>query len=105
MALSAVIALVSGPPALTKLSIAIVSIAVLHMAEVTFLSPKIIGSKVGLHPLLIILSLLIFMYFLGFVGLLIAVPTTALTILFVRDWETRRRGTNSPSGESSTTAL
>ncbi len=92
MALSAVIALFSDPPVLTKLAIAVVSIAVLHMAEVTFLSPKIIGSKVGLHPLLIILSLLIFMYFLGFVGLLIAVPTTALIILFVRDWEARRRG-------------
>jgi predicted PurR-regulated permease PerM len=92
MALSAVIALVSEPPVLTKLAIALVSISILHMAEVTFLSPKIIGSKVGLHPLLIILSLLIFMYFLGFVGLLIAVPTTALVILFVRDWEARRRG-------------
>jgi len=44
-----------------------------------------------MHPLLIILSLLIFMYFLGFIGLLIAVPTTALVILFVRDWEARRR--------------
>jgi predicted PurR-regulated permease PerM len=92
MALSAVIALFSDPPVLTKLAIALVSIAILHMAEVTFLSPKIIGSKVGLHPLLIILSLLIFMYFLGFIGLLIAVPTTALVILFIRDWEARRRG-------------
>jgi predicted PurR-regulated permease PerM len=92
MALSAVIALFSEPPVLTKLAVAIVSISILHMAEVTFLSPKIVGSKVGMHPLLIILSLLIFMYFLGFIGLLIAVPTTALVILFVRDWEARRRG-------------
>jgi predicted PurR-regulated permease PerM len=100
MALSAVIALVSEPPVLTKLAIALVSISILHMAEVTFLSPKIIGSKVGLHPLLIILSLLIFMYFLGFVGLLIAVPTTALVILFIRDWEARRRGTFPPEATS-----
>jgi predicted PurR-regulated permease PerM len=92
MGLSAIIALFSDPPVLTKLSIALVTIAILHMGEVTFLSPKIIGSKVGMHPLLIILSLLIFMYFLGFIGLLIAVPTTALVILFVRDWEARRRG-------------
>jgi predicted PurR-regulated permease PerM len=92
MGLSAVIALFSEPPVLTKLAIALVSIAILHMGEITFLSPKIIGSKVGMHPLLIILSLLIFMYFLGFIGLLIAVPTTALVILFIRDWEARRRG-------------
>ncbi|MGD0589824.1 MAG: AI-2E family transporter [Bacteroidota bacterium] len=92
MALSALVALFSEPPVLTKLAVALVSISILHMAEVTFLSPKIVGSKVGMHPLLIILSLLVFMYFLGFIGLLIAVPTTALVILFVRDWEARRRG-------------
>jgi predicted PurR-regulated permease PerM len=45
------------------------------------------------------------MYFLGFVGLLIAVPTTALIILFVRDWESRRRGTNVQPGKSSSAAL
>jgi predicted PurR-regulated permease PerM len=100
MGLSAVIALFSEPPVLTKLAIAVVSIAILHMGEVTFLSPKIIGSKVGMHPLLIILSLLIFMYFLGFIGLLIAVPTTALVILFVRDWEARRRGETPMQNES-----
>jgi predicted PurR-regulated permease PerM len=92
MILSVIVALFSDPPVLLKLSIAVATISLLHMAEVTFLSPKIIGSKVGLHPLLIILSLLVFMYFLGFVGLLIAVPTTALIILFVRDWEERKRG-------------
>jgi predicted PurR-regulated permease PerM len=105
MVLSALVALVSDPPVLIKLSIAVVSIGVLHMAEVTFLSPKIIGSKVGLHPLLIILSLLIFMYFLGFVGLLIAVPTSALIILFVRDWEARKRGVIPRSNFSSKSKL
>jgi predicted PurR-regulated permease PerM len=105
MALSAVIALFSEPPVLTKLAIALVTISILHMAEVTFLSPKIIGSKVGVHPLLIILSLLIFMYFLGFIGLLIAVPTTALVILFVRDWEARRRGGIPHPSESSKAGL
>lgn len=92
MGLSSIIALFSDPPVWPKFAIALGTIALLHMAEVVFLSPKIIGSKVGLHPLLIILSLLIFMYFLGFIGLLIAVPTTALVILFVRDWEAHRHG-------------
>ncbi len=96
MVLSAIIALVSDPPVLIKVAIALVSISVLHLVEVTFLSPKIIGSKVGMHPLLIILSLLIFMYFIGFVGLLIAVPTIALVILFVKEWENKKRGIISP---------
>jgi len=101
MVLSGVIALFSDPPVLLKLIVAVTSIAALHMAEVTFISPKIIGNKVGLHPLLIILSLLVFMYFIGFVGLLIAVPVTALTILFIRDWEARRRGEIPHPNESS----
>jgi predicted PurR-regulated permease PerM len=90
--LSAIVAVFSDPPVLPKLAFAVGSIGLLHITEVVFLSPKIVGSKVGLHPLLMILSLLIFMYFLGFVGLLIAVPTTALIILFVREWEARKRG-------------
>ncbi len=68
------------------------SIGILHLLEVTLLSPRIVGSRVGLHPLLIILSLLVFAYFLGFVGLLIAIPVTALIILGVREWEASRRG-------------
>ncbi len=92
MALSVFVATFSGPPVVPKVIFALASVWLLHIVELVFLSPRIVGSKVGLHPLLIILSLLIFMYFLGFVGLLIAVPTTALIILFVREWEARRRG-------------
>lgn len=92
LVISAIIALFSNPPALIKVAIAVSSISLLHMVEITFLSPKILGSKVGLHPLLIILAMLVFMYFLGIIGLFIAVPVTALIILFVQDWEARRRG-------------
>jgi predicted PurR-regulated permease PerM len=91
MALSAIVATFGEPPILPKVVFALGSIGFLHLLEVVFLSPRIVGGKVGLHPLLIILSLLVFMYFLGFIGLLIAVPATALILLFVRDWEARRR--------------
>ncbi len=92
MVLSAVVALFSDPPVMQKLIFAVSSVAILHLLEVMFLSPRIVGGKVGLHPLLIILSLLIFSYFLGFVGLLIAIPMTALIILLVREWEAFKRG-------------
>lgn len=103
MVLSAIVATFSDPPVLLKLALAVGSIGFLHIIEVVLLSPKIVGSKVGLHPLIIILSLLLFMYFLGIVGLLIAVPTTALIILFVRDWEARKRGFIPHSRESAAT--
>ncbi len=92
MVLSAVVALFSEPPVMQKMILAVSGIGVLHLFEVTFLAPRIVGGKVGLHPLLIIFSLLVFSYFLGFVGLLIAIPVTALLILLVREWEAYRRG-------------
>ncbi|MBI4418563.1 MAG: AI-2E family transporter [Ignavibacteriales bacterium] len=92
MILSGVLAAFSDPPALPKILSAVFSVGVLHLLEVTLLSPRIVGSRVGLHPLLIILALLLFAYFLGFVGVLIAIPVTALMILAVREWEAVRKG-------------
>ncbi len=91
MVVSAIVAFFSDPPVMGKVIFALLSIGALHLAEVTFLSPRIVGDKVGLHPLLIILSLLVFMHFLGFVGLLIAIPASALIVQFVREWERLRR--------------
>ncbi len=42
------------------------------------LTPKFVGESVGLHPLAVIFSLLIFGSILGFTGLLIAIPITAI---------------------------
>lgn len=92
MLLSAIVAAFSEPPVLPKVISAITSIGILHLLEVMLLGPRIIGSKIGLHPLVIILSLLIFSYFLGFIGLLIAVPSSALIILSIRAWEAHKRG-------------
>jgi len=92
MVLGAFVALFSEGDILQKVVLAVSTIAVLHLLEVAFLSPRIVGRSVGLHPLLIILSLLVFAFFLGFIGLLIAVPVTALAIMFVREWEAQRRG-------------
>jgi predicted PurR-regulated permease PerM len=41
------------------------------------LSPRLVGAKVGLHPVWMMFSLLAFGYLLGFIGLLIAVPLAA----------------------------
>ncbi|MEP0823836.1 MAG: AI-2E family transporter [Ignavibacterium sp.] len=92
MILSGLVAALSDPPVLSKVLSAVFSVGILHLLEVTLLSPRIVGSRVGLHPLLIILALLVFASFLGFVGLLIAIPVTALLILGVREWEAVRKG-------------
>lgn len=49
-----------------------------------FLSPQIVGSKIGLHPVWLIFSLLVFSYLFGFLGLLVAVPVAAAIGVLVR---------------------
>jgi predicted PurR-regulated permease PerM len=48
------------------------------------LSPKLVGAKVGLHPVWMMFSLLAFSYLLGFVGLLIAIPLAASIAVLLR---------------------
>jgi predicted PurR-regulated permease PerM len=58
----------------------------LHVIETYIIGPRIIGQGIGVPPLLMILALLVFGYFFGFVGLLIAVPTTGVILLFVNEY-------------------
>ena len=48
--------------------------------EQSVLTPNILSYQVGLHPLLVLFSLLTFGLFLGVFGLLIAVPLTAILV-------------------------
>lgn len=49
-----------------------------------FLSPQIVGSKIGLHPVWLIFALFVFSYLFGFVGMLVAVPVAAAFGVLVR---------------------
>ena len=56
---------------------------VVHMLENWILAPKIVGTKTGLHPVSVVLSILVWGHLLGFIGVLLAVPlTSTLTVLF-----------------------
>jgi len=61
----------------------------LHMLEIYIVSPRIIGQSIGIPPILMILALLVFGYFLGFVGMLIAVPATGVMMLFLAEYRKR----------------
>ncbi len=52
--------------------------------EGNFLSPKLVGGSIGLHPVWMMFSLFAFSYLFGFVGLLLAVPMAAAMGVFVR---------------------
>jgi len=48
-----------------------------QMVEGNFLSPKLVGGSVGLHPVWLMFALFAFGYLFGFVGMLLAVPLAA----------------------------
>jgi predicted PurR-regulated permease PerM len=52
--------------------------------ESWWLTPKLVGERVGLHPVVVILALLVFGNLLGFVGVLLALPLAAVTIVLLR---------------------
>ncbi len=57
--------------------------------EGNFLSPRLVGHSIGLHPVFMMLALLGFSYVFGFLGLLLAVPLAATTGVLVRHGLTR----------------
>jgi len=63
----------------------VVGVFILGQAlEGNFLTPRLVGGRVGLHPVWIIFALLAGGTLFGFVGLLLAVPTAALIGVLVR---------------------
>jgi predicted PurR-regulated permease PerM len=79
-----VIAVVSGNVGFSLLTIAIVY-GGSQALEGTVISPRIVGDSVGLHPVWVVLALAVAGYFLGFVGLLMAVPlAVAVKLLVIR---------------------
>jgi len=97
LVVSSIVASFSGEPVGLKVLGVVILYLSQKLLEATVFGPKIIGGQVGLHPVLLILCLLVFGYFMGFVGLLIAVPATALIIEFVRGWDAGRKR-HTPSG-------
>lgn len=52
--------------------------------DTAVLSPRLVGKKVGLHPVWLIFALFAFSYLCGFVGTLVAVPVSAAIAVLVR---------------------
>ncbi|MGD8428637.1 MAG: AI-2E family transporter [Balneolaceae bacterium] len=61
--------------------------AVEQVLESGFIVPRVVGQHVGLHPLLVMVSLLLFGFMFGLLGLLIAVPSVALISVFYEQYK------------------
>jgi predicted PurR-regulated permease PerM len=67
----------------TALFVALVYVGVQQL-EGHVLSPRIVGKEVGLHPVLILLGILFFGSLFGLIGVIVAVPLTAVARMLVR---------------------
>jgi predicted PurR-regulated permease PerM len=85
--LGLVLALLAGLLQLAS-SQAVVMVAVVfglgQFVESFILTPRLVGERIGLHPLTVIFALLAFGQVLGFVGVLIALPASAVLLVAVR---------------------
>jgi len=72
---------------------AIIGVVVLYLIvqqlESSLISPKIVGDKVGLHPIIIIFSLLVGGELLGIIGMLLAVPIAGIIKVIINHFISR----------------
>jgi predicted PurR-regulated permease PerM len=80
--LTITIALIHGASSAKLAGLAIVFVLGMG-AEGSFLTPRIVGRKVGLSPLMLILALLVGGELKGLTGMLIAVPIAAIAKVFL----------------------
>ena len=71
--------------------VAIVFVLV-QFAESFLLTPKLLGDKLGLHPVIILLALLVAGAKFGFAGMLLAIPVTAAGSVLIRELDRRYLG-------------
>jgi len=71
-----------------------------QFVEGNVLSPKLVGERVGLHPVWVIFALLAFGYLFGFVGLMVAVPLAATIGVLARFALARYRESSLYTGAS-----
>lgn len=84
LAIAGGVAVAQGWPELALLAKVIALFAATAALDTALLSPRIVGPRVGLHPVWLIFSVLAFGSLLGLVGVLVAVPVAAAIAVLVR---------------------
>ena len=67
--------------------------------ESLYLTPRLVGERIGLHPLAVIFALLAFGQVFGFVGVLIALPASAVLLVAIRRVKQRYMGSRLYKGQ------
>ena len=84
---------------------ALVMVAVVYglgqVVEGFYLTPRLVGERIGLHPLAVIFALLAFGHLFGFVGVLVALPASAVLLVGLRRARTGYMTSNLYQGRAS----
>ncbi len=83
LVLSVLVTLITDPGWWPLAKVGIV-FAVVQTLEGSVLTPRIVGESLGLHPLLVMLSLVVASQLLGLLGLVIAIPAAATLRVLIR---------------------
>ena len=105
LVLASLVAVVQGWPSWHLPAFAIAVVLVGQFLEGNVLSPKLVGDKVGLHPIWIIFALFAFSSVGGFTGLIIAVPVAAAIGVLLRFATRRYRESPIYTGEIASTQV
>jgi hypothetical protein len=85
--LGMILALLAGLLQFASLK-AVIMVAVVYGAgqliESFWLTPKLVGERIGLHPLTVIFALMALGQLFGFVGVLVALPVSAVLLVAIR---------------------
>ena len=75
----------SGDGGLTRVALMVgVVYGLGQLLESFYLTPRLLGERIGLHPLAVIFALLAFGQLFGFVGILVALPVSAVLLVAAR---------------------
>lgn len=67
-----------------ELVIVLVVFGIGQVLEGFFLTPRLVGERIGLHPVAVLFALLIFAQLFGFFGVLLALPASAVLLVLIR---------------------
>lgn len=70
--------------ALTGVVLVAVVYGIGQVVESMWLTPKLLGERIGLHPIAVIFALMAFGHVFGFVGILVALPASAVLLVALR---------------------
>lgn len=70
----------------SKAIITVIALFLIQQLDSNYIYPKVVGSSTGLHPLYILISVSVMGYFVGVIGMLLAVPIASIIQVIIKKW-------------------